>query len=309
MIDLQKINYFIAVVDNNFNITRAANELFISQPALSNAIRSIEEEAEVPLFVKNKGRYTDLTPGGRYLYEEGKLLLARYKKIMEQVRRLGNHYVQSVSIAAPPFLLRTYLSHILFPLNQRFPKIEFLFQECDQNSLKEGLLNQSIDIGLMTEPNDYDAFGINKLPVDHSEFAAILSKTHPLANKSYLDWEDIVNYPLSMPGHKFATYHLIQHAIHSRGLEAKVALEGSVWDFQVTTIIGTDYISLMPAIIRKFFTKDMVENLKMVPVRESIDWTVVYCENTTIKQSETRQAVRDFLFEILPGRRHPTDHR
>lgn len=44
MIDLQKLTYFIAVVENNFNITKAAQELFISQPALSNAIRSMEKE-------------------------------------------------------------------------------------------------------------------------------------------------------------------------------------------------------------------------------------------------------------------------
>lgn len=62
MIDLQKLAYFITVVENNFNITKAAQELFISQPALSNAIRSMEKEEGVALFIKNKGRYTELTP-------------------------------------------------------------------------------------------------------------------------------------------------------------------------------------------------------------------------------------------------------
>lgn len=301
MIDLQKLGYFIAVVENEFNITKAAGELFISQPALSNAIRAMEKEEGITLFVKNKGRYTGLTPSGQYLYYEGRRLLKRHDKIMCQLKRIGNRYTQSVSIAAPPFLLRTYLSSILFPLNEQFPKIEFVFDESDQNNLREGLLNQKYDIGLMTEPNDYNNYGISKTPIDHCEFAAILSKKHPLAQKPYLDWEDIVAYPLSVPGNKFATYHLIQNAIHSRGLEARVALAGSVWDFQVTTLIGTDYISLMPEIVKKYFTKEMEMNLTMVPIRESVDWTVVYCENITVERSPIIKEVKDYLLQILPG--------
>ncbi|MDD7363476.1 MAG: LysR family transcriptional regulator [Peptoniphilus sp.] len=303
MIDLQKLSYFIAVVENQFNITKAAQELYISQPALSNAIRSIEREEEISLFIRNKGRYTDLTPSGRYLYDEGKVFLRRYNKMIDQVHHIGNHYIRTVNIAAPPFLLRSYLSSILFPLNERFPKVEFIFHECDQNSLKEGLLNQTYDIGFMTEPNDYNNFGISKTPIDHSKFAAILSKKHPLANKDFLDWEDIVDYPLSVPASKFATYHLIQYAIHSRGLEAHVALAGSVWDFQVTTLIGTNYISLMPEMIRQFFTKEMEENLKMLPIRESIDWTVIYCENITISSSPLLNEIKEYLLKILPGKR------
>ncbi len=299
MIDLQKITYFVAVVENNFNITKAAQELFISQPALSNTIRSMEKEEGVALFIKNKGRYTNLTPSGRYFYEEGKLLLCRHKKMMDQLHRIGNHFTQTVNIAAPPFLLRSYLAAILFSLNERFPKVEFIFSETDQEGLKEGLLSQKVDLGLMTEPNDYNNVGISKIPVDHSKFAAILYKDHPLANRDFLDWEDISNYPLSIPGSKYSTYYLIQNAIHSRGLEAYVALSGSVWDFQVTTLIGTDYISLMPERIRNYFTKEMVDNLIMIPVRESIDWTVVCCENITVENPPIIKEIRKYIIDTL----------
>lgn len=299
MIDLQKIIYFIAVVENNFNITKAAQELYISQPALSNAIRAMEKEEGIALFIKSKGRYTELTPGGRYLYEEGKLLLRRHEKIIRQLHRIGNHFTRTVNIAAPPFLLRSYLASILFFLHERFPQVEFIFSETDQEGLKESLLNQSVDLGLMTEPNDYNNVGISKIPVDHSKFAAILSKSHPLAKREYLDWKDIVHYPLSVPGDKFSTYYLIQNAIHSRGLEAHVALAGSVWDFQVTTLIGTDYISLMPERIRHYFTKDMVRNLIMVPVRESVDWTVVCCENIAVENPPIIKEIKRFIIDKI----------
>lgn len=299
MIDLQKLAYFIAVVENNFNITKAAQELFISQPALSNAIRSMEKEEGVALFIKNKGRYTELTPGGRYLYAESKLLLRRHEKMMGQLHRIGNHFTRTVNIAAPPFLLRSYLSSILFSLKEQYPQVEFVFSETDQEGLKEGLLNQKIDLGLMTEPTDYNNVGISKIPVDHSMFAAILSKNHPLANREFLDWEDIAHYPLSIPGNKFSTYYLIQNALNSRGLEAHIALAGSVWDFQVTTLIGTDYISLMPERIRHYFTKEMLENLIMVPVRESIEWTVVCCENIAVENPPIIKEIRKFIIDTI----------
>ncbi|MDY3118064.1 MAG: LysR family transcriptional regulator [Peptoniphilus sp.] len=301
MLDLQKIAYFVAIVDHHFNITKAAQELFISQPALSNAIKNMEQEEGVRLFVRNKGRYTALTPGGQYLYNEGILLLARHEKIVKQLHRIGNRYTHSIAVAAPPFLLRSYVSSILPPLNARFPHVEFLFHDSDHESIREGLLNRSIDIALMTEPNDYDTVGIRTTLIDHRKFTAILAKNHPLAHKALLDWEDIAQYPLSIPDSRFPTYSLIQGALRARRLEARIALSGSVWDFQVTILIGTDYIGLMPEIVQDLFTKEMANNLIAIPIKESVDWRVVFCENPSAHQSETVKAVRDYLLENLPG--------
>ncbi len=300
MIDLQRIAYFIAIVEHDFNITKAAQDLFISQPALSNAVKTMERESGLSLFERIKGRYTALTPGGKYLYEEGKLLLARHEKIMDQLQRIGNRYTHSVSIAAPPFLLRTYMASILFSLQAQFPKVEFIFHEYDQEAIKEGMLNLSVDMALMTEPNDFDSVGIRTTRIDHRKFAAILSKDHPLAAKTILQWEDIAQYPLSIPGNRYATYSLIQNALRARGLEPRVALAGSVWDFQVTTLIGTDYISLMPEIVRDFFTKEMVNNLLMIPIQDSVDWRVVFCENSAAHSNDAISAVRRYLLDILP---------
>ena len=299
MLDIQKLRYFITIVENEFNITKAAQELLVSQPALSNVIRNLECEDDLHLFIKSKGRYIGLTPSGKCLYDEGYRLLHHYENMMQKVRRTSERFVQSISIAAPPFILRAYASRILFSLNRTFPDIEFVFHEVTQEELKKGLLDHHYDIGLMTEPNDYENFGIFKREVDKKYFSVCLSKNHPLANKEILNWEDIVEYPLTLPANRFATYNSIQDAIRSRGLEADIVLAGSVWDFQVTTLIGTDYISLMPEIVENFFTKEMEENLLMIPIRGSVEWTVVYCENMSAPRSEAFQSVREFILENI----------
>ena len=61
MIDIQKLMYLHAIVENNFNITTAANKLFISQPALSQMISTLEHDEDFNLFVRHKGRICGLT--------------------------------------------------------------------------------------------------------------------------------------------------------------------------------------------------------------------------------------------------------
>ncbi|KFA57950.1 LysR family transcriptional regulator [Mageeibacillus indolicus] len=292
MLDLQKMSYFMAVVEQNFNLSKAAQSLFISQPALSNAIHAIEKEEELTLFVRNNGRYTGLTPCGKYLYGECKFLFRKYNQILEQARRIESDDSETVTIAAPPFLLRSYAAAILLALKDRFPQVEFLFREADEAGLKRGLLKGHFDIGLITEPNDYHSAGLFVVTIDQGRFMAVLENNHPLAGREILEWREIVPYPLAIPGPHFPTYDLIVNSIRSRGLKPKIGIATSGWDFQVSCLLKTDYISLMPEIVRNYFTKEMDEQLKMLPVNHPIAWRVAYCENNHIRKTRTMQEIR-----------------
>ena len=69
--DLRSIEYFITIVENDFNITQAAEKLYISQPALSKGVNSLEKDNGIILFERSKGRLQNLTPAGITLYVKG----------------------------------------------------------------------------------------------------------------------------------------------------------------------------------------------------------------------------------------------
>ena len=86
--DLEKLHAFL-VLTNTGSFTRAADELFISQPALSKQIQSLENELKVPLFNRTK-KHSSLTIYGEYLRPYASNILANYRNAREHIRQIGS---------------------------------------------------------------------------------------------------------------------------------------------------------------------------------------------------------------------------
>lgn len=83
---LQKLRYFVTLVEKN-SFTEAARDCYITQSALSQQIKKLEQELEVSLYTK-KGRSFQLTPAGKLLYHKAKLLLSQIETITMQLQRV-----------------------------------------------------------------------------------------------------------------------------------------------------------------------------------------------------------------------------
>ena len=77
--NIRNLEYFIKVIDTN-SFTKAAEELFISQSAISQQIKALEDELGFPLMIRNRKGF-ELTQAGKYLYIEGKNIIANIKEI------------------------------------------------------------------------------------------------------------------------------------------------------------------------------------------------------------------------------------
>lgn len=84
---LKQLEYFVCVVDNN-SFTQAATEQYVSQSAISQQIKALENSLGVELMVREK-RSFHLTPAGQYLYRSGKKLLERFHDIKVETTRIG----------------------------------------------------------------------------------------------------------------------------------------------------------------------------------------------------------------------------
>ncbi|MEQ4564100.1 MAG: LysR family transcriptional regulator, partial [Acinetobacter sp.] len=87
MIDIHKLNAFVAVVEEN-NISRAAQRLHMQQPPLTRLIKSLEEELEIQL-LKRLPRGVEVTEAGKALYEEALTILAHAQAIPRRVQSIA----------------------------------------------------------------------------------------------------------------------------------------------------------------------------------------------------------------------------
>ncbi|MBQ9746931.1 MAG: LysR family transcriptional regulator [Clostridia bacterium] len=127
--DIQKLKYFYTTAELE-HITRAAEILHISQPSLTQAIHSLEDELEVPLFQRS-GRKIVLTEFGRHLKGRLDTLLPEFDNLSAEMAKLKNAVTKTVKLnilAASTFVINTIMEY-----KQNNPDVIFDFEQNDLN--------------------------------------------------------------------------------------------------------------------------------------------------------------------------------
>ena len=123
---LTQLEYF-CVAARYHNITKAAKELFVTQPSVSNAIKSLEEEFGVNLFYRHNNKLT-LTPEGEKFYKSAEELLAHADAVTSEFYELRKQ-VTPIRIGIPPMLGTIYLPDMYLSLREEFPEVDFRLYE------------------------------------------------------------------------------------------------------------------------------------------------------------------------------------
>lgn len=104
---ISQLEYFCAVSQYH-SITQAAQKLFVTQPAISNAIRELEKEFSVSLFIRSKNHLT-LTNEGELFYQKATTLLAAIHQASSQFYDLGKQ-ILPVKVGIPPLVKHSFFS-------------------------------------------------------------------------------------------------------------------------------------------------------------------------------------------------------
>lgn len=134
------------------SLTKTANKLYVSQPAVSHAIKKLEEELGVKLFVRNKRSSLTLTDAGRDIlalaYQMVDLENRLYQRAYEENHLMGG----VVRIAAVPLSTSLILAHVLPTFKKQFPDVQVELLEGNPSEVKSMVLNYQADLGISTSP-------------------------------------------------------------------------------------------------------------------------------------------------------------
>src|SRR3954468_17923420 len=149
-IELRLLRYF-AVVAEELHVGNAAARLFISQPALSQQIRALEEQVGVPLFTRHP-RGVELTEAGVVLLSEAREVLARADRLEETVEELARGETDSVRIGIPPGVPPGLLPGLLERFRASHPDARLEVDQLTTPEQVERLAAGSLDLGLVRQP-------------------------------------------------------------------------------------------------------------------------------------------------------------
>jgi DNA-binding transcriptional LysR family regulator len=130
------------------NITRTAETLYISQPALTRRLRQIEQEFGITI-VQRGHRGVQFTPEGEYLAKRASQMLVELREIKEHIQNMEQQVVGSLRLGVSNFITRYKLPHILKLFKDRYPEVEFKVVTGWSSEVFNLVYNQEVHVGFV----------------------------------------------------------------------------------------------------------------------------------------------------------------
>lgn len=182
------------------SFTKAAQVLFISQPALSTSIRELEEELQQQLIFRNN-RGILFTPVGLQVLEHAKLALAQ----VEEIDRLCHeeNYTGEFALASTPHYCATLLMKAKLQLETSFPQLSVALEESDSSSILHSVLEGEVDAGIVQlcdlDPGEMQRYiqsnEIRYCELFEDPLCVAVAEGHPLLAQERVLTDDLLRYP------------------------------------------------------------------------------------------------------------------
>lgn len=155
----------IKTLYENQNITKTAQDLFISQPALTARIQQIEEDFGVKLIIRsNKGIY--FTPEGEYLAQCSENILHEFQRIRDHITAMGNTVKGTLRLGVSNYVARYILPRLLRTFKAKYPHVEFNVSTALSRDIIRLAQNQDLHLGFIR--GDYSWSGEKHLLFEES---------------------------------------------------------------------------------------------------------------------------------------------
>jgi DNA-binding transcriptional LysR family regulator len=191
-IDTRVLRYFVAVAEEG-NLTRAAQRLFVSQPALTRQIKRFESQLGVRLFVRSRAGMA-LTDAGRSLAEQAPTLLAGWDQTLREIRTTASREARVLRVGSIASAANEATQQIVAAFADRRPGWRVDMRQAAWSEPTAGLLDGDVDVALLRLPFPaQDAFRVEPLFTE-SRWVA-LPATHPYAGRDQISFEELWDEP------------------------------------------------------------------------------------------------------------------
>ena len=245
--NLQQLRYLCAIVDNNLNVSDAADSLFTSQPGVSKQVRQLEDELGVRVFVRAGKRLASITPAGEAVVSAARRALRE----IENLKRVGAEYKSedegTLAIATTHTQARYVLPRVLRDFATRYPKVKLELHQGNPMQVAAQTASGDADVGIATEA--LASFpDLVTLPCYQWNRCVLVPRGHPLAKVQPLTLAALARYPIVTYDFAFTGRSQINAAFDAQGLTPKVvltALDSDVIKTYVELGMGVGIIAQM----------------------------------------------------------------
>jgi LysR family nitrogen assimilation transcriptional regulator len=246
--DLRRLRAFVAVAEHG-TVSKAAQILHISQPALSRQIAAFEQELGFSLFQRS-GRRLTMTSRADQLLGESRSLLNHISSLGERARALRQGDIRVLKVAGSAMTIEGAFPTFLDCFSEQFPGVRLALVEADADKhlqmLEQGEADFAINVVNVVEVDD-SRFGTFLLPRFHI-VAAMAASIDPSAET--IDIGKVVEHPLLLPNTSYATRNLFDAACRLADVRPLVRLESGSSRTLLTLAEAGHGIAIIPSMLR-----------------------------------------------------------
>lgn len=244
--NLESFARFVAIVDAG-TMRRAAEQIGVTQAALTRSIKILEEDLEAPLF-ERRGRGITLTYFGEGVYDHARQLLQDATVAASEIRALREGEQGTLRLAAAPVWMTSILPPVLASLQTSFPRLKFELEARNYSDaiplLKSGKLDAFF--GGFQKPESLPSFLVRE-PMFLSKLLVMARHDHPLHSQDQVVVEDLLKFPWVSFQSDVAYLGTINEAVHNttgKAISASVNCDSMLTALELLRC--GDYLSLLP---------------------------------------------------------------
>lgn len=191
---LMQLKYFCEICKWG-SMSKAAEVLFVSQPAISSAIRKLEEEFATTLLIRQNDGWR-LTNAGKTLLASAQTIMTEVDNLTAQMQR-EHDAAGNIKIGMPPIYANWVLAQLEHPLSEvrkRYPRLEVMLHENGYYKIEDAFKDEKLDFLFCTVLTDLPDY-LTQLPLSKHRLCVCMSRRHPLAGRTEISLRDVANEP------------------------------------------------------------------------------------------------------------------
>ncbi|OMH38709.1 LysR family transcriptional regulator [Motiliproteus sp. MSK22-1] len=256
--DIQALRSFVIVAETS-SFSLAADQLFITQPAISKRISNLEDQVDCRLFDRI-GRKVSLTEAGKALLPKARNILLEIDDTQRLLHNMSGQVGGKLSLAAshhvslhrlPPILKRYSMQHPQATLDLKFTESEVAYDQ---------ILHGSRELAIITlSPLPHPQIESREVWIDQMRY--VVTKEHPLAQQSHVQFKDLYRYNAILPEKSTFTRQIAEQHFDAEELELNVIMSTNYLDtIRMMVSVGLGW-SLLPDTM-------IDDTLKVLPVSD-----------------------------------------
>ena len=267
--ELKALRIFVEVIRQG-GFSQAAKTVFLTQSAVSKAVRQLEDEIGFSL-IDRSGQKVKLTDAGHVALRHAQTMLTQRQDLLTELSELKGLRRGALRLGLPPIGSDALFAPLFAEFRKRHPEIEIQLVEHGSRRLEEMVLAGEVDLGasLLPVADIFDWQEVTREPLH-----ALIAEDHPLARGQGVALADLADMPFILFEGGFALNPVIMKGCRDAGFEPAVAARSGQINFIVELVGAGLGVGFLPRLIARLRVRSFVVHL---PIHSpSMDWNMAW---------------------------------